>query len=102
MGRIELAEGTIIDLGTATELGQQSMSQHVSYFSELPTPAADLRQKLFKTGAGSYILVTMNAEGPTEVKDARRMNRVHACRWLLINGGQIPEDLKALAAELLE
>ena len=97
---IELPDGKIIRFPSELDTWKES-GPHFSTVSPAPARPAGEVEWLHRTDSSRFALIgTMVMDGAEKVTRAHYIAKVDGVRWLLLNGKEIPEDLREIASRI--
>lgn len=101
MSTYRMQDGTIVKSESAVQRWEERTEWNGSNHISVQTGSQFSHQTLYKTRKGRYwIKRTSNYQGTTDT--AEFVSPQEAARWLLLNGDELPDDLKQYEDEVSE
>ncbi len=101
MSRYRMTDGTVVDTANASESWEEDTRWDGNNHISVATGSQWNHQTLYRSRRGRfYIVHTSQWQG--SLPSAEWVSEREAVRWLLANNEEVPAELAALVAEVLE
>lgn len=101
MARYKMPDGTVLDTDNAVEHWDEATRWNGNNHISVPTGSQWNHQTLYKSRKGRYYVEhTSQYQGTTP--HCEWVSEQEACRWLLLNEHDVPEDLAAFVDQVTE
>lgn len=101
MARYRMSDGTVVDTKNATKSWEEATRWDGHNHISVATGSQWDHQTLYRSRRGRYY-IEHESQWQCSAPSAEWVSNEEACRWLLANSREVPEELGGVAEEVFE